>query len=753
MAVDEIPSILGFHLNQRRFLIMKRPIIPSLKKWLTTVTILMISVLFIAAGLQSETESERTFVIQDQSADTDGKTDIKNHTIRIELFPKKHKFRAMDEMFIRSQGEFIILNLNKDFQINSASLNGKKIEFHFDRAAYDTEPKRLDDDNVASDFKRAGRVKIPIEGKRENTLFIEYEGSIFEEPSASQFSRQYIANQTSGIISEQGAFLSPESFWYPRGDEEMSRFEIQTTTPARYETVTQGTRLKHETKEDKLFVVWKNEQLSDAIYLQAGPYEIQEDEIDSVKIYTYFFPGGAELASLYLNKSKQYIAMYNELLGEYPYDKFAVVENFFETGYGMPSWTLLGRTVVRLPFIPDTSLPHEICHNWWGNGVFIDYSQGNWCEGLTVYCADYLLKKKTVPGGDVDYRRQTNRDYASYVKKLNDFPLSEFRSRYNPASRSVGYGKTMMVFHQLQRRIGEETFFKSLRRLMKDFRFKKASWEDVLWIFEEESGIILDNFYELWVGRAGAPVLRLENVNLEREGEGFTVSFDIVQVGDLYELDVPVLIKAEEGEFKKYFNVNSSRERFRVSLDKKPIYIEIDPEHHLFRRLYPEEIPPSIAKVFGSEKQLIVLPAGVDEEKQKTYRAAAEMINRTKTGVIKLASEVKREELADFSLILLGEATEAHVFEDYLSSVSRVAPWEEDQAEQDNAGRTVVYNHPSNEEYGIMVITGNSKSDILSIVRKLPHYGKYSYLLFHGDTNVARGVWEIESSPLIYVFK
>jgi hypothetical protein len=714
---------------------------------------LMVAVLVVAAVPWQEVDLESVNSIPDLSADTEGKTEVRNHKITIEIFPKEHKFKAVDEMLVSSQGEFIILNINKSFQINSAVLDGKKSEFQFDRAANESGSKRLDDDNVASDFKEAGRVKIAIKEKGEHTLSLEYEGSIFEEPSASQFSRQYIANQTSGIISEQGAYLSPASFWYPRGDEEMSRFEIQTVTPAGYETVTQGTRLKHETKENKLFVVWKNNQLSDAIYLQAGPYEIQEDEIDGVKIYTYFFPGGAELASLYLSKSKQYIAMYNELLGEYPYDKFAVVENFFETGYGMPSWTLLGRTVVRLPFIPDTSLPHEICHNWWGNGVFIDYSQGNWCEGLTVYCADYLLKKKTVPGGDVDYRRQTNRDYASYVKKLNDFPLSEFRSRYNPASRAVGYGKTMMVFHQLQRRIGEEKFFKSLRRLMTDYRFKKAAWEDVLWIFEEESGIILDNFYELWVERAGAPVLRLENVNVARDGEEFTVSFEIVQVGDLYELDVPVLIKAEDGEFLKSLKVNGTREKFKVSLDAKPVHLEVDPEHHLFRRLYPEEIPPSIAKVFGSEKQLIVLPVGVDEEKKKIYRAAAEMINRTKTGVIKLASEIKREELNDFSLILLGEASGVPLFEDYLSFVHRNAPWEKDQVEKDNAGSVVVYNHPSNDEYGVMVIGGNSKSDILSIVRKIPHYGKYSYLLFHGETNVARGIWEIESSPLIYNFK
>ena len=66
----------------------------------------------------------------------------------------------------------------------------------------------------------------------------------------------------------------------------------------------------------------------------------------------------------------QYLAMYDQLIGPYPYPKLALVENFWETGYGMPSFTLLGPTVLRFPFILRSSWPHEILHNWWGNGVF-----------------------------------------------------------------------------------------------------------------------------------------------------------------------------------------------------------------------------------------------------------------------------------------------------------------------------------------------------------------------------------------------
>ena len=40
--------------------------------------------------------------------------------------------------------------------------------------------------------------------------------------------------------------------------------------------------------------------------------------------------------------SGQYLKMYESLIGPYPWRAFALVENFWETGYGLPSFPLLG---------------------------------------------------------------------------------------------------------------------------------------------------------------------------------------------------------------------------------------------------------------------------------------------------------------------------------------------------------------------------------------------------------------------------
>ena len=166
-----------------------------------------------------------------------------------------------------------------------------------------------------------------------------------------------------------------------------------------------------------------------------------------------------------MERTKAYITMYEEMIGPYPYTKFATVENWFPTGYGMPSYTLLGGQVLRLPFIPYTSFGHEICHNWWGNSVFVDTAEGNWCEGLTVYCADYHYKELESPDAAREYRRTLLKDYAAYTRdRQQDFPLSEFLSRHSGATRAVGYGKSMMVFHMVDRLIGRENFLAGIAR-------------------------------------------------------------------------------------------------------------------------------------------------------------------------------------------------------------------------------------------------------------------------------------------------
>jgi aminopeptidase N len=683
------------------------------------------------------------------AAPRESRVHVESHCIAIEFLPAEHGLRASDEMTLSGKTKELLFYLNKTFTVRSVRVNGKEVAFRFDTAP-DLKGKVLADDNAAGDFRQVGLLRIMAGLRRAGTVKVVYQGALNEAPAVSQFSREYIADQTSGIISEAGSFLAPESFWYPRGDEEMSRFSVETLGPAGYESVSDGSRTLHETRDNKLATRWENPHPADGLYLQAAPYDVREGEIEGIKVYTYFFPGGDELATLYMEKSKKYLAFYSALLGPYPYEKFAVVENFFETGYGMPSWTLLGRAVVRLPFIPDTSLPHEICHNWWGNGVFVDYSLGNWCEGLTSFCADYQLQKQRTPGGDAEYRRQVLREYASYVRGNNDFPLAAFRVRDNPASRAVGYGKSLMVFHELERRVGEEAFFSGLRRLAAEWKFRRASWLDILAIFENPGGLQPAAFYRQWVARAGAPVLSLEGARLEEAAGGTTLVFSLSQKGDPYELSVPLTIVTPAGTIERTVALAAAHGEFSFVLDQRPLRLEIDPQNHLFRRLFPEEIPPSIAKVLGVERPLIVWQA--DSAEAERYRSAAELLGKNRVATVRAAALGDGAERRDRALILVGGGILPAEWTSLLQTVWKQPILAPGQAEDPTLCTVVALVHPDNPDLAALLLNAGAKANLEAVVRKLPHYGKYSYLAFLGETNVAKGIWEVTASPLIAAF-
>ena len=74
----------------------------------------------------------------------------------------------------------------------------------------------------------------------------------------------------------------------------------------------------------------------EGLSLSAGPYRVREGSAGGTKIFTYFYPGTDSLSGSYLKAVARYIALYRNLFGPYPFDKFAVVENFFPTGYGFP---------------------------------------------------------------------------------------------------------------------------------------------------------------------------------------------------------------------------------------------------------------------------------------------------------------------------------------------------------------------------------------------------------------------------------
>ncbi|MGB5684298.1 MAG: hypothetical protein WBM35_00685, partial [Candidatus Electrothrix sp.] len=204
-------------------------------------------------------------------------------------------------------------------------------------------------------------------------------------------------NDTGNLITPQGITLTGS--WHPTTGENMI-FSLNAKLPPDFSGVTEADEIEITTEGEQNILKATAPQPLRAINFAAGPYTVLSRQLNNLTLYSYFFAEDEELAPAYLDKAVEYIQRYEALIGPFPYTRYAIVENRLPTGYGMPGFTLLGQTVVRLPFIKDISLGHEILHSWFGNAInaIENDASGNWCEGLTTLLADQTYAEEQGTG-------------------------------------------------------------------------------------------------------------------------------------------------------------------------------------------------------------------------------------------------------------------------------------------------------------------------------------------------------------------
>ena len=568
--------------------------------------------------------------------------------------------------------------------------------------------------------------------------------------------------QTTGIVGEEGVYLAGGSFWVPRFDDRLVTFELDVslgraggapTEHSKWHVISQGSGTS---RGDGGRAHWSANSPMDEVYLVGGPLEVARDQAGAVEALVYLRERDDALANKYLATTAQYLEMYRQLIGPYPYDKFALVENFWETGYGMPSFTLLGPRVIRFPFILHSSYPHEILHNWWGNSVFVDYQSGNWCEGLTAYLADHLIKEQR--GQGALHRRDALQRYRSYVQEGEDFPLADFRSRHSGATEAVGYGKTMMGFHMLRLAVGDDAFVAALRDVYRKQRGRKASFDDLRQSFERTAEKDLGGFFNEWTTRPGAAALEIAIDRLSRGDEGFQLAGRVTQTqaADPFTLDLPLALQTRAGVETSVLRLDGRATSFRLASAERPLALLADPGFDVFRLLDPREIPPSIGQIFGEPEILGVLPAGASDEKQRRYRELMDAWSHDDHR-IEVRTDAEVDDVpADRAVWILGRGNRfgAELFAsdpalDFEVGDTGLRVGEE---EISYAGHSlvVVRRHPENLAKAVGWLVVEPAAAFPGMARKLPHYGKYSYLGFEGDepANVAKGQWPTADSPL-----
>ncbi|OGW63153.1 MAG: hypothetical protein A2638_04255 [Nitrospirae bacterium RIFCSPHIGHO2_01_FULL_66_17] len=569
------------------------------------------------------------------------------------------------------------------------------------------------------------------------------------------------ADGSSGLaISTEGIALSGQDVWYPVFDHGLVTFSIEVRAPASWEVISQGRRTTHRREAAQNLVGWESPEPQDEIHLVGGPLTEYTRDAGGVTAMAFLRTPDQALADSYLDATGRYLALYSALLGPYPYKKFAMVENVRETGYGMPSFTLLGSTVIRLPFILTSSYPHEILHNWWGNGVFVDVDGGNWSEGLTAYLADHLIQEQR--GAGAEYRRAALQKYADYVAEAKDFPLTQFRARHSAATEAVGYGKALMVFHLVRRELGDDAFLRALRGFFEQFRFRRATFADLDRALASAVGRT-GSLLAPWVEKAGAPALKVSHAEALRLGSSEKYLLEALveqtQPGPVYRLRVPVAVTLEgrEQAYQTTFRLDTKFRGLELAVPGRPLRLDVDPEFDLFRRLDREELPPALSGLFGAERLLIVLPAGATEPLREGYRRLANAWKVSQPGQTDVVFDDAMEALPnDRAVWLFGwenrfRPAVAASLPDRSAAITDTGARLGDTAlGRATHSAALAVRDPAHPDRALGWLAADRAAALPGLGRKLPHYGRYGYVGFEGDepTNVVKGEWRVASSPM-----
>lgn len=683
--------------------------------------------------------------------------------------PESHQLIATDRITLTrgSPGQTVAFSLAPALRIehihdvtNCQALCDTPPEVPFEReqASGGSEPQRV-------------ILKYPATGRRDGAaeLKFSYRGVIDDPPRDPRHLRFVTPSETSGHIGPEGVYLSSESQWYPDLDGSLATYEISITVPEGWSAVTQGTPQSDPAR-------WVVPTQSEALTVVANRFVVKSRSWraksgQDIRLATYLFPDEASLADEYLDASARYLDAYIPLLGPYPFSQFAVVENFFSSGLGIPSFTLLGSGVIKRHYTQPYALGHEIVHSWIGNGVFNRIDRGNWVEGLTTYLSNYYYHELM---GDEAQAREQRRlmlmGYAVYVRPGEEYPVIRFSQKHDEKDNAIGYQQSAMVFHALRQEIGETLFWKALKQIPERYLGKAAEWGDLERVFEDVAGRDLRWFFAQWVERAGAPDIELTGLRIQpstgtsAETSPVQAMVSIAQHGVPYRIAVDVEFVLNGGRTRRTrVHVTEAHQDLIVPLTEPPLAVRLDPGFHLFRRVGRPALAPML-NLYVTDAQRTVLLDRVSSEQPGPF---AEIVQRI------LAQEASNPELSRTavrqpedtskavpagSLLVLGGPGGIPAVTPLLQYCGDHVRFTEkgfgvEGKTYEGATMALLVSCRRDDQLGsvVTILYGVTPQALTRVARLLFFYGWQSYVVFHEGAVIARGDWEDRMSAEVRI--
>ena len=376
--------------------------------------------------------------------------------------------------------------------------------------------------------------------------------------------------------------------WFPCLDHPSYKCatEVRATFPHALFALSNGELVEDTTAGEQRTMHYRLDQphSSYLVTLVVGTFATIEARHGEVPLAYHVHPGRLEDAPRTFARTPEMMALFESLTGRpYPfprYSQIAVSEFVFGGMENTSATTLTDLTLhderAHLDMTSEPLVAHELAHQWFGDLVTCrDWAHG-WLKEVFATYFEHMWREHVAGEDEAAWDRLGDREQYLHeakhryvrpiVARIYDGPIDLFDRHL--------YEKGGAVLHMLRRELGDEPFWRGIKRYVDRHAGGVVETSDLQRALEEASGVSLTRFFDQWLHRAGHPQLKIA---YSWDEASHLARVEVSQKGDEWALAVPVELVVGSEVQRHVLSVRHARELFYLPCTAAPTQAIFDP--------------------------------------------------------------------------------------------------------------------------------------------------------------------------------
>lgn len=341
--------------------------------------------------------------------------------------------------------------------------------------------------------------------------------------------------------------------WFPCIDHPSDKAFVQfyVTTPAHYEVIANGKWKSYEINEDETLktVHYQSETELSTKIMVIGVADMETDTVHchhDFPLTSMVYPENKDAGFHDFAQADSILDFFIKKIGVYPFEKLANVQSTTRFG-GMENASCIfyDEHSITGTRSNENLMVHEIAHQWFGNSA----SEKDWrhlwlSEGFATYLTICYVEEKY--GKEKMYEMlQKDKQKVIRFHQMNPRPIIDTTSNYLSLLNPNSYQKGSWFLHMLRNKVGDELFWKGVKKYYETYQFSNANTDDFMKVMEEISDTKLADFFDFWLRQS--EYIKLD-IKVSQFDENSKMSFQIQQKQkELSDQDIEIQINYIDG--------------------------------------------------------------------------------------------------------------------------------------------------------------------------------------------------------------